>query len=79
MIHEVHGALEQFEYSGFAAFADEWRNADYLRGREITVAGDQQKIRGIAQGIADDGRLCVKSGKKMHYVVTGDVSVRSDD
>jgi BirA family biotin operon repressor/biotin-[acetyl-CoA-carboxylase] ligase len=74
-VKEVCGALEQFAASGFGGFADEWRSADYLQGRKISVNGDQQ-IDGIAQGIADDGRLCVQSGGQTHYVVTGDVSVR---
>ncbi|HJP05757.1 MAG: biotin--[acetyl-CoA-carboxylase] ligase [Chromatiales bacterium] len=75
LLNEVCGALEQFAAAGFAAFADEWHEADYLRGREVSINGDQQ-IAGIAQGIADDGRLCVQSGGQTHYVVTGDVSVR---
>jgi BirA family biotin operon repressor/biotin-[acetyl-CoA-carboxylase] ligase len=75
LVSEVCKALEQFAEEGFAAFADEWRNADYLHGREISVSGDQQ-IDGTAQGIADDGRLCIQSGGHKHYVMTGDVSVR---
>jgi BirA family biotin operon repressor/biotin-[acetyl-CoA-carboxylase] ligase len=79
VISEVHAALERFEVSGFTALADEWRGADYLLGRDILVTGDKETISGVAQGITDDGRLCVKSGDTMHYILTGDVSVRSVD
>jgi BirA family biotin operon repressor/biotin-[acetyl-CoA-carboxylase] ligase len=79
LIAEVQRALEQFEDGDFATFAKEWRDADYLFGREISVVGDQETISGVAQGITDDGRLRVKSGETVHHVLTGDVSVRPVD
>ena len=78
-ISNVCMALEEFEANGFDAFADEWRNADYLFGREVSVLGDAATITGVAQGIAADGRLCVKSGDTLHHMLTGDVSVRAVD
>lgn len=75
LLNEISTALEQFAEAGFGAFAAEWRGADYLCGKEVSIEGDLQ-IEGVAQGIADDGRLCVQSGGQTHYVVTGDVTVR---
>jgi len=76
LIAEVTVVLQQFEYTGFAALAEEWLDADYLRGQRVVAVTDGAEIVGVACGISDDGQLLLDVNGVMQQLVTGDVSVR---
>jgi len=76
LIAELHTALAEFSSQGFAAVADEWRSADYLRGKEVAVDVDGATVAGVVRGIAADGRLQLATGSGIEHFTTGDVSVR---
>jgi BirA family biotin operon repressor/biotin-[acetyl-CoA-carboxylase] ligase len=68
--------MEQYESSGFRAFAAEWRGADALSGKTVVVAAEGGNVTGHACGIDIDGALCVQTPTGLQRFVSGDVSVR---
>lgn len=76
LIDSLFAAVAEFDSHGFAPFADEWRRADFLAGRNVAVEGEGQEQSGIACGIADDGTLLVESGGRRRRVTAGEVTLR---
>jgi len=70
------GGLLEFEREGLRAFMDEWRRADALRGRAVTVINGDERTRGLARGIDVSGALLVDAGHAVRKFVSGEVSVR---
>jgi BirA family biotin operon repressor/biotin-[acetyl-CoA-carboxylase] ligase len=68
--------LVDFEREGLRAFMDEWRRADALRGRAVTVLNGENRIRGLARGIDASGALLVEASQGLRKFVSGEVSVR---
>jgi BirA family biotin operon repressor/biotin-[acetyl-CoA-carboxylase] ligase len=71
----VDGLLD-FEGQGLRAFMDEWRRADALRGRPVTVLNGDERTRGLARGIDAAGALLVEASQGLRKFVSGEVSVR---
>ena len=71
--------LDAFAHSGFAGFDDDYRDADSLAGRAVTVSGGSSAVplSGIAQGIDADGALLVQTPAGIDRILSGDVSVRA--
>jgi BirA family biotin operon repressor/biotin-[acetyl-CoA-carboxylase] ligase len=68
--------LLHFEREGLRAFMDEWRHADALRGRAVTVLNGEERTRGLARGVDLSGALLVESPQGLKKFVSGEVSVR---
>jgi len=65
--------LRRFEESGLAAFMDDWRQHDWLLGREITVDMPDRQVAGVAAGIGDDGMLLVETEDGQVRVLSGTI------
>ncbi len=76
IVRRLHGALCQFESSGFEPFLSEWRRLDALSGRPVAVTHAHGVTLGTARGIADDGALLLATTAGVERLVSGDVSVR---
>jgi BirA family transcriptional regulator, biotin operon repressor / biotin---[acetyl-CoA-carboxylase] ligase len=68
--------LLDFEREGLRGFMDEWRRADALRGRAVTVSNGEDRVRGLARGIDASGALLVEASQGLRKFVSGEVSVR---
>jgi BirA family biotin operon repressor/biotin-[acetyl-CoA-carboxylase] ligase len=68
--------LQEFELEGLRPFIDEWRHADALSGREISVRGGDEGARGLARGINLAGALLVETPGGLRTYLSGDVTVR---
>lgn len=77
LINELQRVMTEFAGQGFSCFAADWRDADYLRGKQVTVLTDAGEILGLAKGIAADGRLQLETDSGIMHFTTGDVSVRA--
>jgi BirA family biotin operon repressor/biotin-[acetyl-CoA-carboxylase] ligase len=77
LVDALHEALCKFDELGFAPFADAWRLADALAGREVTVDIGGRVQRGIARGIATDGALLVEADGVRRQVLAGEVTLRT--
>lgn len=68
--------LVQFGQEGLRPFVEEWRQADALRGRPVTVQGGEAAALGLARGIDISGALMVETPQGLRKFISGDVSVR---
>jgi BirA family biotin operon repressor/biotin-[acetyl-CoA-carboxylase] ligase len=71
----VRGLIE-FEQEGLKPFVEEWRNADALRGRTLSVSVGQEVVRGLARGIDLSGALLVETPQGLQKFLSGEVTVR---
>jgi BirA family transcriptional regulator, biotin operon repressor / biotin---[acetyl-CoA-carboxylase] ligase len=74
--HYVRGLLE-FEKEGLKPFSEEWKGADALRGRPVTVQALDGATKGLARGIDLHGALLVETPHGLKRFISGDVSVRA--
>lgn len=70
-------ALQRFERSGFAPFADRFEARDLLRGRPVQTTLNEAS-QGIARGVSPEGALWVETAGGLVAVSSGEVSVRLD-
>jgi BirA family biotin operon repressor/biotin-[acetyl-CoA-carboxylase] ligase len=76
LLTELLRMLPLFERCGFAAFRDEWRSLDALRGRPARVLLARGAVEGIARGVDDDGGLLLEHGGKIEKFIAGEASLR---
>ena len=69
--------LVEFARAGLKSFLAEWRAADALRGRSVSVTAGEGVARGLARGIDLHGALMVETREGVRRFVSGDVSVRA--
>jgi BirA family biotin operon repressor/biotin-[acetyl-CoA-carboxylase] ligase len=74
---EIIDGLARFRHEGLSPFLDEWRAADSLCDRAVTVQTSQTSWHGIARGIDASGALLVETAQGMQKVLSGDISVRA--
>lgn len=77
LITQIVRGLLGFEKEGLRPFADEWRDADALRGRQIDVHTLEGVARGLACGIDLHGALVVETPQGVRRFISGDVTVRA--
>src|SRR5512138_3275946 len=78
MIEELTELFASYAETGFRAYRDDWRSADYLRGRAVRLDEAAGSVLGLALGIEADGALLIETAPgARRRVVAGDVSVRS--
>lgn len=77
LIEMLRWALPEFEASGFAPFADEWRRRDVMAGRAVTVRDGASVRTGTSLGIDDFGSLLLDDGRDVMPLVSGEVSLRA--
>lgn len=72
-------ALAQFDRDGLAPFLPRFRAVDALRGRPIAVMTGREHVTGIADGVAADGALELRTADgHVHAFHAGEVSVRTE-
>ncbi|MFK7886757.1 MAG: biotin--[acetyl-CoA-carboxylase] ligase [Gammaproteobacteria bacterium] len=76
LINAMRETADTYGRSGFAAFAADWPQADYLHNREIEVVDESTVSTGVARGIDDQGRLLMETYDGVVSLSGGDVSVR---
>ncbi|MGH8219240.1 MAG: biotin--[acetyl-CoA-carboxylase] ligase [Steroidobacteraceae bacterium] len=75
---EIVGGLSRFRYEGLRPYLEEWRAADSLCSRAVTVRTADISWKGIARGVDSSGALLVETAQGMQKVFSGDISVRAD-
>jgi BirA family transcriptional regulator, biotin operon repressor / biotin---[acetyl-CoA-carboxylase] ligase len=69
--------LIQFEREGLKPFIEEWRGADALRGRPVSVSVGDGTTKGLARGVDLHGALLVETPQGVKRFIAGDVTVRA--
>lgn len=77
LVTQIVRGLLLFEKEGLKPFAEEWRSADALRGRQIDVHTMEGVARGVARGIDLHGALVVETPNGVRRFISGDVTVRA--
>ena len=77
LVTQMVAGLLRFEKEGLRPFADEWRGADALRGRQVDVHTLEGVARGLARGIDLHGALVVETPQGVRRFISGDVTVRA--
>lgn len=70
---EFSAAYRRFEAHGFAPLAGEYRKASWTVGRPVRVNTSQGHLSGLAVGVDADGGLLVKSRRKTHHLLEGEI------
>lgn len=77
LIEEIMRALFEFGRTGLASFIGEWRGADALFERAVSVECGGSVRTGIARGLSGDGALLVDYEGRIERVDAGDVTLRA--
>ncbi len=78
LIEQCVRGLIEFEREGLRPFVEEWRRADALRGRDVTVHSAEDGARGLARGIDLSGALLVETPHGLRKFIGGEVTVRPE-
>ena len=70
--------FQRFADSGWAPFADQWRQRDVLAGQPVRLSGATPVETGVAKGVSGTGALIVEADRVEHLVYSGEVSVRKN-
>ena len=79
VLPELARRLEVLDSGGMAALQDEWKTHAAGLGEVVVAASTAGRVRGIAEGIDDDGALLLRSDAGTVRVLAGDVHIVSDD
>ncbi|KAA0444698.1 MAG: biotin--[acetyl-CoA-carboxylase] ligase [Candidatus Thioglobus sp.] len=60
LINTVLQFCQIFEQQGFANFAQQWKNVDYLAGKQLEYDDKKRKFSGICLGVDDKGALLLE-------------------
>jgi len=75
LIIALSKVLVDYDASGFEHFSHRWRHYDWLFGKTVTIDTAQERISGIAAGVAADGALLVDTqGAGRQRVTSGTVT-----
>ena len=73
VVEHLFVAFRRFDEYGLAVFMDEWRQHDWLRGKQILVDLPDRQVSGVAGGVDDDGVLLVDTGNGIVPVISGSI------
>ncbi len=77
IIDELFRVLSTYACQGFAAFATDWAQLDWLQGRAISVDGPDGATSGIADGVDAHGALRVRTAAGTQCIISGSITVDS--
>ncbi len=76
LINNIIKDLEKFNILGFQYYLDEWKDYDYLQGKQISVTNHNNIIEGKYMGIDEGGNLLIKDkNNKIITLYSGDTSI----
>ena len=73
LVEYLYLTCKRFGETGFAGFAEDWQQHDWLRNREITVDMPDKQITGIAAGVDVDGALIIENKSGRTRVISGSI------
>ena len=78
LLRQLSGVLTRFEAGGFAAMAAEWeaRHAHQMKSVRLSLP-DRSTVQGIAEGVAADGALKIRSATGLLQFCVGEISLRA--
>ncbi len=77
VLDAVLALFDGYARSGFARWRERWQARDALLGQSVVLRRGTQELRGIAEGIAEDGSLWLRVGTERQRIAGGEVSLRA--
>lgn len=79
VINELLAGCLLYEKQGLPAFLSQWRQHDFLIGKNITIHQAEKSLRGVMHGINQRGELLMQNADEpLQSFHVGEVSVRAD-
>lgn len=80
VLQKLHENCTLLETQGFSPLRDKWKNMNCMIGSEVIVQKQGEAVySGIAEDLAMDGTLLVRTVDGLTAVLAGDVSLRAKD
>lgn len=77
LLHSLSAVLARFEAGGFASLAEEWQTRHAYQMKPVRLLlPDHSRIDGVAEGVAADGALRIRTATGPLYFSVGDISLR---
>ncbi|WP_319535725.1 bifunctional biotin--[acetyl-CoA-carboxylase] ligase/biotin operon repressor BirA [uncultured Vibrio sp.] len=71
--------LVDYEMMGLAGFVDRWNRLDNFIGRPVKLLMGSREIKGIVQGIDQQGGVVLKTDNGLETYIGGEISLRKGD
>lgn len=76
ILERVMPLLAEYDRHGFAGYRERWQELDAFRGKAVYVSSPNNRIEGVANGVAENGALrLIVDGKEQQFS-GGEVSLR---
>ena len=69
--------MQQFELTGLETFLADWRELDAYKNKQVELLLADQMIKGIAQGIDNQGALLIEQNGETRRFFSGEISLRA--
>ncbi|MGF1762560.1 bifunctional biotin--[acetyl-CoA-carboxylase] ligase/biotin operon repressor BirA [Aliivibrio kagoshimensis] len=79
LIQALQDILVEYEQLGLAGFKERWNQLDNYTGREVCLIIGNNQVKGVAQGINEQGALMVETDKGLQAFIGGEISLRKGD
>jgi BirA family biotin operon repressor/biotin-[acetyl-CoA-carboxylase] ligase len=76
LISEWIDILQCYPQQGFCHYQQEWNNWDIAAGRQVTLSSSTNEIKGIAQGVNNEGALLLDTDNGTKTYHAGEISLR---
>lgn len=76
LLNELLPLLQHYESVGFRAWRSDWQALDAYADTPVMIHGAGEPLSGLAQGVDEQGALCLQTSGGMHRVHGGEVSLR---
>ncbi|MDA0149410.1 bifunctional biotin--[acetyl-CoA-carboxylase] ligase/biotin operon repressor BirA [Vibrio sp. LaRot3] len=76
LINTLDSALREYEDCGMTGFVSRWNRLDNFIGREVRLIMGNKEIKGIAQGINEQGAILIETSKGLESYIGGEISLR---
>lgn len=76
LIDDLLEMLSDFSTKSFRAYRDCWQSFDAYKGCPVRVSSGQRILEGVAEGVSDNGALCLRVDGVIQQVHGGEVSLR---
>ena len=76
MLEALFHIKNDFESKGFSYYKDRFEELNLLKNKECLATIEDVSLKGLAEGITENGELILNENGKIHRLRYGDVSIR---
>ena len=76
MLEALFHLKNNFETNGFSHYKDRFEELNLLKNKECLATFNDMSLKGLVEGIAENGELIFNENGKIHLLRYGDVSIK---